>query len=178
MSVYLTSQTHYQEQSGDRVLWVGRHRAHKLATRQVFRDLLEWYWRRIIKCLHCWFVQCAGLKCANWSDTRSARVFYPNGLNIAEGSKIWFALWLCYVYVCHMDKWWQLRTGPEDCSNKGHRNALMFPSVWILNLCRRKLHNIYIYKGNGPIRHVETCPDFFFHCKSTHNKIHCQNFSC
>jgi hypothetical protein len=33
-------------------------------------------------------------------------------------------------------------------------------------------------QGNGPIRHVETCPDFFFHCKSTHNKIHCQNFSC
>jgi hypothetical protein len=31
---------------------------------------------------------------------------------------------------------------------------------------------------NGPIRHVETCPDFFFHYKSTHNKIHCQNFSC
>jgi hypothetical protein len=31
---------------------------------------------------------------------------------------------------------------------------------------------------NGPIRHVETCPDFFFHCKSAHNKIHCQNFSC
>jgi hypothetical protein len=33
-------------------------------------------------------------------------------------------------------------------------------------------------QGNGPIRHVETCPDFFFHCKSTHNKIYCQNFSC
>jgi hypothetical protein len=32
-------------------------------------------------------------------------------------------------------------------------------------------------QGNGPIRHVETCPDFF-HCKSIHNKIHCQNFSC
>jgi hypothetical protein len=35
-----------------------------------------------------------------------------------------------------------------------------------------------VLQGNGPIRHVETCPDFFFHCKSTHNKIHCQNFSC
>jgi hypothetical protein len=34
------------------------------------------------------------------------------------------------------------------------------------------------WQGNGPIRHVETCPDFFFHCKSTHNKIHYQNFSC
>jgi hypothetical protein len=34
------------------------------------------------------------------------------------------------------------------------------------------------WQGNGPIRHVETCPDFFFHCKSTHNKIHCQNSSC
>jgi hypothetical protein len=33
-------------------------------------------------------------------------------------------------------------------------------------------------QGNGPIRHVETCPDFFFHCESTHNKIHCQNSSC
>jgi hypothetical protein len=34
-------------------------------------------------------------------------------------------------------------------------------------------------QGNGPIRHVETCPDFFFlHCKSTHKKIHCQNSSC
>jgi hypothetical protein len=32
-------------------------------------------------------------------------------------------------------------------------------------------------EGNCPIRHVETCPDFFFHCKSTHNKIHCQNSS-
>jgi hypothetical protein len=29
-------------------------------------------------------------------------------------------------------------------------------------------------QGNGPIREVETCPDFFFHCKSTHNKIRCQ----
>jgi hypothetical protein len=35
-----------------------------------------------------------------------------------------------------------------------------------------------VSQGNGPIRHVETCPDFFFHCKSTHNKIHCQNISC
>jgi hypothetical protein len=33
-------------------------------------------------------------------------------------------------------------------------------------------------QGNGPIRHIETCLDFFFHCKSTHNKIHCQNSSC
>jgi hypothetical protein len=33
-------------------------------------------------------------------------------------------------------------------------------------------------QGNGPIRHIETCPDFFFHCKNTHNKIHCQNSSC
>jgi hypothetical protein len=32
-------------------------------------------------------------------------------------------------------------------------------------------------QGNGPIRHVETCPDFFYY-KSTHNKIHYQNFSC
>jgi hypothetical protein len=36
----------------------------------------------------------------------------------------------------------------------------------------------YISQGNGPIWHVETCPDFFFNCKSTHNKIHCQNSSC
>jgi hypothetical protein len=36
----------------------------------------------------------------------------------------------------------------------------------------------YVWQGNGPIRHVETCHDFFFHCKSTHNKIHCQNCSC
>jgi hypothetical protein len=33
------------------------------------------------------------------------------------------------------------------------------------------------WQGNGPIRHIETCPDFF-HCKNTHNKIHCQNSSC
>jgi hypothetical protein len=31
--------------------------------------------------------------------------------------------------------------------------------------------------GNGSILHVETCPDFFYY-KSTHNKMHCQNFSC
>jgi hypothetical protein len=34
-----------------------------------------------------------------------------------------------------------------------------------------------VSQGNGPIRHVETCHDFFFHCRSIHNKIHCQNSS-
>jgi hypothetical protein len=35
------------------------------------------------------------------------------------------------------------------------------------------------WQGNGPIRHIETCPEsFFFYCKSTHNKIHYQNSSC
>jgi hypothetical protein len=33
-------------------------------------------------------------------------------------------------------------------------------------------------QGNSPIRLVETCPDFLFHCKNAHNKINCQNSSC
>jgi hypothetical protein len=53
----------------------------------------------------------------------------------------------------------------------------------VLRVCHRPfcsdgLTFLLYWQENGPIRHVETCPDFFFHCKSTHNKIHCQNFSC
>jgi hypothetical protein len=34
-------------------------------------------------------------------------------------------------------------------------------------------------QGSGPIRQVETCPDLFFHCKSTHTvKILADNTHC
>jgi hypothetical protein len=37
---------------------------------------------------------------------------------------------------------------------------------------REEIHAIRSdLQGNGPIRHVEICPDvFFFHCKTTHKK--------
>jgi hypothetical protein len=53
------------------------------------------------------------------------------------------------------------------------------PRTWY-RACVQKMESNrkVLLQGNGPIRHVETCLDFFFHCKSTHNKIHCQNSSC
>jgi hypothetical protein len=64
-----------------------------------------------------------------------------------------------------------------------HKHSLMPSQQQICFIRSNLVHsqnkcNRYYSQGNGPIRHVETCPDFFFHCKSTHNKIHCQNFSC
>jgi hypothetical protein len=61
---------------------------------------------------------------------------------------------------------------------QNHLFLLFHCLLWVNAVISYKLRYHLDWQGNGPIRHVETCPDFFFHCKSIHNKIHCQNFSC
>jgi hypothetical protein len=53
----------------------------------------------------------------------------------------------------------EMKTGRGNLSTRRESNPVLLTSEWSDPTCRN-------------------LPWFSFHCKSTHNKIHCQNFSC
>jgi hypothetical protein len=84
---------------------------------------------------------------------------------------------------CNCGEWWQFGMSVSQRAITQGMTVLLdlfrgslLPCVWS---CRKHTDIINLHltrEWSDPT--CRNLPWFFFHCKSTHNKIHCQNFSC